>query len=61
MTLSYRDYIKAIIENIPISRPNNVAKEDWLVSRPASFQPGFSSGSAVLFRIQENHDMAIHF
>ena len=33
MTYCYRNYIKVIIENIPISRPYDKAKEDWLVGR----------------------------
>ena len=61
MTYCYNDYIKVIIKNIPISRPNNVVKEDWLVSQPAIFCLEFSSGSTVLFWIQENHYRAIHF
>ena len=58
---SYRGYIKAIIEIIPISRLNNVAEENWSVGRPAGFRLGFSSGSTVLFRIQKKHYMAIYF
>ena len=61
MTYNCRDYIKVIIKNIPISPPNNIVKEDWLVGQPANFYPEFSSGSTVLFWIQENHYRAIHF
>ena len=50
-----------IIENIPISRPNNVVKKDWSVGRRASFSSEFCSDSTLLFRIQKNHYMAIHF
>ena len=55
------DYIKAIIENIPISHPNNIAKEDWLTGRLAVFCPRVISGSTVLFQIQKNHYVAINF
>ena len=50
-----------IIENIPISRPNNVVKKDWSVGRRASFSSEFCSDSTLLFRIQKNHYMAIYF
>ena len=42
----YRGYIKSIIENIPISRPNDEAKEGWSVGRLASFHPRFSCPNA---------------
>ena len=59
--LIVRGFFKAIIKSISISYLNNVAKEDWSVSRPAIFHPRFSSGSTVLFGIQKNCYIAIHF
>ena len=39
MTHCYRNYIKLIIEEFPISHAYDIAKEDWLVSRPTSHFP----------------------
>ena len=54
MTYSYRNYIKVIIEEFPISHAYDAAKETgWSVGQPAIFHPCFSGGSTVLFQIQE--------